>query len=203
MTGPIRQLRIFIASPSDCQTERKAVRRIATQDASIAPLRRKLNLSIECYGWEDLPPDVGRPQSLINPAVEKFNPDWIMFIFWHRLGSDAGLGMTGIQEEWHLALQMNSRGGGRPKVSVYFNQDASLPYELDEIQFEALKRFRDQIFAEHQALVCDFSGSADFEQKFSAHLIERLLDLSQQDHEAHLLALIACAANFSTPRKGF
>ncbi|MBZ0170352.1 MAG: ATP-binding protein [Kofleriaceae bacterium] len=126
---------------------------------------------------------MGRPQSLINPAVEKFNPDWIMFIFWHRLGSDAGLGMTGIQEEWHLALQMNSRGGGRPKVSVYFNQDASLPYELDEIQFEALKRFRDQIFAEHQALVCDFSGSADFEQKFSAHLIERLLDLSQQDHE--------------------
>lgn len=183
VTAPIRQLRIFIASPSDCQAEREVVRHVSTQDPSIAALRRKLNVSIEPYGWEDLSSDLGRAQSLINTAVEKFDPDWFIFIFWHRFGNDAGLGMTGTQEEWNLARQMNERGGGRPRVSLYFN-DADPPrYDLDKTQFEALKRFREQIFAEHQALASAFCGNTDFEEKFRAHLIERLSELSEEAQE--------------------
>lgn len=183
MTGPIRRLHIFIAAPSDCEAERKVLRRVATQDPSIAALRRKLNVSIEPYGWEDLSSDLGRAQSLINAAVEKFDPDWFIFIFWHRFGNDAGLGMTGTQEEWNLARQMNERGGGRPKVSLYFNQAAPPLYTLDGTQFEALKRFREKIFVEHQALACDFTGTIDFEQRFRTHLIDRLLELPEEGQE--------------------
>jgi len=183
MAKPIKELRLFIASPSDCQAEREAVRRIATIDQSIATLRRKLNLSIEPYGWENLPPDLGRPQSLINSAIENFDPDWFIFIFWHRFGINAGLGMTGTQEEWNLARQMNEQGDGRPLVSLYFNQADAPPYDLDETQFEALTRFRKQIFAEHQALASDFCGNTHFEETFRAHLIERLLALSEVDYE--------------------
>jgi hypothetical protein len=50
-----------------------------------------MSTSIDVFGWEDLPPDVSRPQSLINKAVEAFDPDRFVFIFWHRFGSDAGL----------------------------------------------------------------------------------------------------------------
>lgn len=183
MAGPIRQLRIFIASPSDCQAEREIARHVSTQDPSIAAVRRELHLSIEPYGWEDLPPDLGRTQSLINAAVERFDPDWIIFIFWHRFGIDAGLGMTGTQEEWSLARQMNERGGGRPMVSLYFNQADAPPYDLDETQFEALKRFREQIFGEHQALAYDFRGNTNFQENFRAHLTKRLLELAARGQE--------------------
>ena len=88
MTVAATRLRIFIASPSDCGAEREAVRRIANQDQTIRTLCRDFRVAIEVFGWEDLPSDFGRPQSLINAAVEAFNPGWFAFIFWHRFGFD-------------------------------------------------------------------------------------------------------------------
>jgi hypothetical protein len=84
MTEALRQLRIFIASPSDCGTEREVVHRITRQDQTIRTLCQNLSVSIADFGWEDLPPDLGRPQSLINAAVEEFNPNWFVFICWFR-----------------------------------------------------------------------------------------------------------------------
>jgi hypothetical protein len=100
-----RPLRIFVASLGDCAAEREVVRRVATQDTTIQALCRKMGTSIDVFGWEDLPPDIGRSQSHINDAVQAFDPNECVFIFWHRFGSDAGLGMTGSEEEWHLAVQ--------------------------------------------------------------------------------------------------
>jgi hypothetical protein len=134
-----------------------------------------MSLTIDVFGWEDLPPDLGRPQSRINDAITAFDPDGCVFIFWHRFGRDAGLGMTGSEEEWRLAVQMHAEGGGRPWVSLYFNQ-ADPPFqELDGHQFAALQKFRTDIFAQHQALASSFQSTNDFEAKFRAHLIARLL----------------------------
>jgi len=114
MTENVMQLRIFIASPGDCTLERDAVRRICNEDKTILTIRRNNHVSVDVFGWEDISSDAGRPQSIINAAVRKFNPDWFVFIFWHRFGSDAGLGMTGSEEEWNLARQLNEKGGGHP-----------------------------------------------------------------------------------------
>ena len=61
-----RPLRIFVASLGDCAAEREVVRRVATQDTTIQALCRKMGTSIDVFGWEDLPPDIGRSQSHIN-----------------------------------------------------------------------------------------------------------------------------------------
>ncbi len=180
MTEGLRQLRIFIASPSDCGAEREVVRRLSSQDPTIRTLCRDLSVSIDVFGWEEVAPDLGRPQSLINTAVEKFNPNWFVFIFWHRFGSNAGLGMTGSEEEWNLALRMHEEGGGRPWVSIYFNQADPSWHELDGYQFEALKKFRSRIFAEYQALAVHFQGKQEFEEQFRDHLTKRLLALSKR-----------------------
>ncbi len=99
------QLRVFIAFTADCVEERHAVGRIVAEDTAIAALRRELNLSVELFDWTSVGPDAGRPQGLINAAVERFDPDWIVFILWHRMGSDTGCG-------GHLIETLLSRKNG-------------------------------------------------------------------------------------------
>lgn len=183
MTENVMQLRIFIASPGDCTLERDAVRRICNEDKTILTIRRNNHVSVDVFGWEDISSDAGRPQSIINAAVRKFNPDWFIFIFWHRFGSDAGLGMTGSEEEWNLARQLNEKGGGHPRVSIFFNKKSAPSHEQDSYQIEALQRFREKIFGEYQALACFFNGTQDFEEKFQAHLTEILLNLDGENRK--------------------
>lgn len=178
MIDTVIQLRIFIASPGDCILEREAVRRVCKEDPTILTICRTNQISLDVFGWEDICSNVGRPQSIINTAVEQFNPDWFVFIFWHRFGSNAGLGMTGTEEEWNLARHLNERGGGHPKVSIYFNKKSAPPHEQVDYQLEALKRFQETIFSHYQALACFYNGTRDFEKKFQAHLTEILLNLS-------------------------
>lgn len=166
MVNTVKQLRIFIASPGDCKPERESVRRICKEDQTILAICRANQISLDVYGWEEICSNVGRPQSIINAAVEKFDPDWFVFILWNRFGSDAGLGMTGTEEEWNLARQLNEKGGGHPRVSIFFNQKSVLPHEQDSYQIEALQRFRDTIFKEYQALASSFDGTKDFEKNF-------------------------------------
>jgi len=177
MVDTVKQLRIFIASPGDCILEREAVRRVCNEDHTILTICRANHISLDVFGWEDVCSNIGRPQSIINVAVEKFNPDWFVFIFWHRFGSDAGLGMTGTEEEWNLARQLNEKGGGHPRVSIFFNKKSAPPHEQDDYQLEALRRFREAIFNEYQALAWFFDGTRDFEKKFQAHLTDILLNL--------------------------
>lgn len=189
MAELVRSFRIFIASPSDCLAERELVLRLAMQDPTIQHLRRGLNVSVDVFDWEDVLPDLGRPQSLINAAMKRFNPDWFVFICWHRMGTDAGQAMTGLEEEWNLAKEMNKRGGGHPKISIYFNQATPSNFEFDVNQWDALKRFRDVIFSEHQALASDFNGFQRFEETFRAHLTKRLLEFSGDKPESEIQSI--------------
>lgn len=177
MVDTVKQLRIFIASPSDCILERQTVRRVCKEDPTILRICRANRVSVDVFGWEDICSDIGRPQSIINAAVEKYNPDWFVFIFWNRFGSDAGMGMTGTEEEWNLARQMNEKGKGHPRVSIFFNKKDVPPHERNDFQLEALKGFREKIFSEYQALACFFDGTGNFEKIFQTHLTEFLLNL--------------------------
>ena len=171
-------LRVFIASPMDCSTERDTMRRLVRSDPTIQTVARELNVVCEVYGWEDVCPDGGRPQEIINAAIEKFDPDWFIFVFWHRLGSDAGEGITGTEEEWRLAEELSRQQRKEVSVSIYFNKASVPPHEINGHQIEALKRFRENIFKNFRALTKDFNGSKEFEDQFRAHLSEKLISRS-------------------------
>jgi len=174
MAESLTKLRIFVASPSDCAAERAAIRRLVESDPSIQTLARNLDVNVDAYGWEDVFPETGRPQSLINEAIAKYDPDWFVFLFWHRFGSDSGNGMTGTQEEWNIALQFQQQRGDSVTASIYFNKARAQPYEIDGLQLDAVKRFRDKLFKEHQALAAEFNGPREFEEIFRNHLTQKL-----------------------------
>lgn len=178
MTDQVKQLRIFIACPSDCAVERDAIHHICQTDLTIKHLRRDLKVSIDQFDFRDLPSNLGRPQSLINEAIDRWRPDWYVFIFWHRMGTDAGLGMTGMEEEWNRASQLNLTGNGCPWVSLYFNQVDPPIYQIDPGQREALTKFKASIFDQHKAFAANFSGTQDFQERFRADLTYRLQELS-------------------------
>ena len=143
MAEQIHRLRIFVASPKDCSAERDTIRRLVSWNPTIQTIARELDVVAEVYGWEDVCPNGGRPQEVINAAIQKYDPDWFVFVFWHRLGSDAGEGITGTEEEWRLAQHQHQRK--EVCVSIYFNQAGPPLYEIDGYQLEAVKRFRENI----------------------------------------------------------
>ena len=118
----MKQFRIFIAFASDCDAERRAIRKICQLDQTIKKLCLECGISLDYADFTDVSSDVGRPQSLINAATERWQPDWFIFLFWRRIGSDAGLGMTGMEEEWNRAIDLHRSGAGHPRVSLYFNK---------------------------------------------------------------------------------
>jgi adenylate kinase family enzyme len=178
MAKLLAKLRIFVASPSDCTAERTTIRRLVESDPSIQTLAKNLDVLLDAYGWEDVFPDIGRPQSLINEAILKYDPNWFIFMFWHRFGSDAGHGTTGTQEEWNNALQQKQQRGGDLSISIYFNKALAQPYEIDGRQLEKLKTFRENLSKEHSALAAEFNGTHEFEETFRTHLTQKLFSAS-------------------------
>ncbi|MDR4469750.1 MAG: hypothetical protein MRJ68_15890, partial [Nitrospira sp.] len=166
----MKQLRIFIAFASDCEGERRIIRKICRSDEMIRTLCRELEVHLDCFDFKDVPSDAGRPQSLINSAVDRWKPDWFIFIFWGRLGCDAGLGMTGMEEEWNRAINLNKEGGGHPRVSLYFNEAEGNPFDVNSVQEEALEKFKTAVFSEYQALATRFKGSREFSKQFRSDL---------------------------------
>lgn len=175
----MKHLRIFIAFASDCDQERRVISKMCRSDRTIKKLSLDLGVSLDCGDFKDVSSDAGRPQLLINRAAEKWRPDWFVFLFWRRLGRDAGLGMTGMEEEWSRAIALNQQGRGHPLVSLYFNNAESDAYEADASQEEALKIFRTTIFEQHQALAKFFKGASDFHEQFHADLSSRLVEIGR------------------------
>jgi hypothetical protein len=175
----MKHLRIFIAFASDCDRERRIILKMCRSDRTIKKLSLDLGVGLDCADFKDASSDAGRPQSLINVATEKWKPDWFIFLFWRKLGRDAGLGMTGMEEEWSRAIALNQQGRGHPRVSLYFNNAGSDAYEADAFQEEALKRFRTTIFEQHQALAKSFKGASDFREQFHADLSSRLVEIGR------------------------
>ena len=129
----MKRLRLFVAFASDCEKQSKSIHAMCRSDKTIRTLCRELEVSLDSCDFKDVSSDAGRPQSIINSAVDKWNPDWFIFLFWQRLGCDAGHGMTGMEEEWNRAIELNKQGGGYPRVSVYFNEAETNPYEADSV----------------------------------------------------------------------
>ncbi|HSH61882.1 MAG TPA: DUF4062 domain-containing protein [Acidimicrobiales bacterium] len=164
-----RELLVFVASPSDVEEERETVRRTAAN--LNAALGTVLGLRLRVTGWEDVRPELGRPQAQVNPLVDEC--DIFIGVLNRRWGSATGTHTSGFEEEFEGAASRRA-GGDVPAVAVYFRRVPPDVLADPGPELQKVLAFRQRLRDEHQALYHEFETSSDLEVALMKHLSSAL-----------------------------
>lgn len=167
-----RNLRVFLASPSDVGEEREAVKRaideLNLQNADFWGTR------LELVRWETHAlPALGRTQGVVNETTDLEAIDIFVGLLWSRLGTPTGEAESGTVEEFERAYA-SWRKKGHPWLAFYFC-DRPVKYAgvTGAEQFLRVARFREQ-FAD-KGLYFTFSTPQQLERLVFRHL-SRIVD---------------------------
>jgi len=179
----VRQLKIFVAWPSDVEEERKSVEKVI----------KKLNETFKpqgCYlemlDWRNnVPPEAGNPEDIILEATDP--PSWDVFIgiLWKRFGTPLkqmnpktgkpyASGFEAEYEKAHALWQEYER----PHIMLY-RCTRLIPYDADIKQLKYVQNFFQRIEKRYEVLYKSYGTLDDFENKLSTDLyivVERLLE---------------------------
>ena len=111
-----RVFRVFLASPSDLEAERKKAKEIVDR---LNRIIRTFNWTVELLVWEDRFFGIGRPQSQINDDVDVC--DLFVGIIWRRWGSPSGEFQSGFEEEFERAIRRRKQSKS-PEIWLYFKR---------------------------------------------------------------------------------
>ncbi len=167
MTTVASELQLFIASPSDLSEERARIRAVA--DLVVTACGVNLGVRIRPTGWEDIAPNLGRPQDLINPLVDSC--DIFVGLLHRRWGSDSGTHSSGFAEEWERVVSRRDTGNA-PAVALFFKHIDEAEESDPGPQLTKVIEFRKRIGEEHVALYREFVTAADFDQQLFMYLAE-------------------------------
>ncbi len=168
MPKQVTLYRLFVASPGDCQKERKIVRQLVADWNAVYGQSRSLFL--EAVLWEThARPELGdRPQSIITRQILD-SCDALIGIFRNRLGSPSGVAPSGTVEEIDVF-----RTARKPTLLYYFrpprlNIGASFPDEQVE-------QYRRQLGS--LGLVWSYKGILEFTTDVAKHLAMTMAQLA-------------------------
>ena len=143
-------IKIFFASPSDVDKERKSFRSIIQEANRL--MANPMGVQLDALGWEDTLPGKGRPQGLINADLK--NADLIVFVFWKRWGTPTGSFSSGTEEEFAVARQLAAEGSS--DVWLYFKTVPASEKAVPDDQLRRVLEFRTAIRDERSLLFFDF-----------------------------------------------
>lgn len=152
---------VMIASPSDVQKERDAIRQLIHEWNDLHSKTEAIVLLP--LGWEThAAPTMGdRPQALINKQVLA-DADLLVAVFWTRLGSPTGKAASGTVEEIEEHIS-----AGKPAMLYFSNADVPRA-QIDHEQDKALDEFKQS--CRPRGLVEEYRDLPDFKEKFRSHL---------------------------------
>lgn len=155
MAGELRELRVFMASPGDLQDERQALRGV---ERRLNALFRQRGVRVSIEGWEEVLPDAGAPQDLINPLVH--DCDVFVGLLNMRWGTPTDNDSSGFSEEFNIALSRRVADGAMPAIGMYFREVD--PDRLRDAgpQLRTVLEFKKRVEAERLVLHKTF-GNAD------------------------------------------
>lgn len=173
MRARVEPLRIAFFGPSDCNADKERLRKLVDRNLSLRLLANDRGFIMQSFSGDDVPSGPGRPQELINRYIAEIEPDLSIFVFNNSLGSDAGLGMTGSEEEWTIAINTLD---GRPDfdVALYFSTEASN---------SDLQKFRERIERERSANYTAYRDSAELQDRVHDKLTQFLRNQASKKND--------------------
>lgn len=173
----VQLYKIFIASPSDVQTERDVCDKVFEKiNKNLGPI---FNFRIESKKWEkDVRPSFGLDgQDVIN---NQLLDDFQLFIgiMWHKFGTPTPRSGSGTEEEFDLAFE-KLKSGETLDLLMYFNQEHADPFSLDMAQVSKVKEYKDKI-AGLGGLYSHYNGASQFE----THLFDHLSSFFSEKYKA-------------------
>lgn len=164
-------LRVFLASPGDVAQERTLVETVVAElNTSIA---RNLGWHIELVRWEDMIPNMGRPQQVVFEQADIDDTDTFIGILGNRFGTPSGRVDSGTEEEFDVAYR-HWQENGSPRIHFYFSQMPTNLRTTDELdQKGKVVAFRKRI--DEIGLVRDYEAIRDFEVAVRDAIIADLL----------------------------
>lgn len=168
----MRQLKIFVASPSDVGEERKYAEQVI-EDFN-RTVSDNFDVSLRSILWERVSPDLGDPQDLINEQADQ--ADLVVVIFGERLGSPAREYPSGTAEELSIAYKRWLEKTGRPRVWVYFRTIADGKKRDPGPELQRLLNFRQWFREKRIGLSVDFDDPKDFRYQLVIHLYQMIVE---------------------------
>lgn len=176
----MKNCRVFIASPSDVQVERKIVRKVC-DDLNKDPLVLEKRIILDPMGWEDVVPSAGRPQDTINLLVK--DCDVFVCILHKKYGTPTGNSGSGTEEEFLNAYE-DWKNFKKPKILFYFKKaDVSSLAELKDPQIQKVFELKEKIQTNEFLLYGNFATSEEFETTLSNHLKKLIPNLAPEPDE--------------------
>lgn len=165
MTYKADVIKIMIASPSDVIAERRVVRDAIQEWNYVNSEIRQLVLMPIGWDTHSHPEMGGRAQEIINFQILK-DCDFLIAVFWTRLGTPTGGSPSGTVEETekHVA-------SGKPTM-IYFSLAPVHPDSVVTEQYSALKRFKE--LCKKSGLIEEYETIGELKDKISRQLAQKL-----------------------------
>jgi hypothetical protein len=166
-----RVYQVFLAWPSDTETEREVLRSVIGRWNDLHAV--ELGVVLLPVGWEThTVPQLGEsPQALINRQVLE-RCDLLIGVFWTRLGTPTETAPSGTVEEIRRFV-----AAGKWAL-VYFSNRPAAPELLDPDQLNALKQFREEL--QSQGLIDRYASFEELSAKAYAALVRAVREIAGQ-----------------------
>jgi hypothetical protein len=170
MPSDVKLYRVLIASPSDVAEERQIIREEVERWNSLHSESTKIVL--QATGWEtDATPDLAeRGQAIINRQLVD-TCDFLIGVFWTRLGTPTPEAESGTVEEIERCINEGKR------CIVYFSDKKQQPSQLDQNQYQQLKKYREAL--QKKGLVRNFKTSDEFQKLVFNHITSAIQDITK------------------------
>lgn len=170
----VNKITVFVAWPSDVETERNTVFKIV--DEINGTIGQRFGVVVEAKDWRSVVgPGAGRPQAVINKAIGTY--DIFVGILWKRLGTPSGKAASGFVEEVDIALKAwRNRKKAGVSVLIYIREDSPRTLAaIDTKQLDAVRQYKARLFKRRTLLARAYSGTRAFQALIRQHLTNEVL----------------------------
>lgn len=170
-------VRGFIASPSDVQEERERALDVVTKWNAVNSLDRSMTIEavrVETHAEAQLG---SHPQEIIN-ATLLGRCDFLIAIFWSRLGTPTAKEVSGTVDE----ITTFAKANGGESVKLFFSE-RDLPYGHDRVELARLADFKEKM--KERSLYIPYASVDEFAEKLRNQLdiVMNRIDRSEEKAE--------------------